>query len=362
MLTLAFGQEGSLDTRLVGGKAHGLAFMTAAGVPVAPGFTVTTQSYRNFMETNGLRGRISAIVHDINPTVVTELEALERRVSAWIDEMSVPETLSRELAAAYDDLCRRTGEPNVSVACRSSATAEDAAGTSFAGEYETFVGVRGVEQVTRRVLKCWASAFTARSLAYVLKNGLSPMNIDMAVVVQKTVNAQAAGVMFTLSPLTGDRSRIVIEAAYGLGLSVVGGEVTPDRYVVKKIGLEIAERVIGSKHIEYLTGDSATPVEPARQALFCLRDDELVALAKYGKLLEKQHQRPVDVEFAIDRDLPIGARVVLLQCRPETYWSSRHAAKSASRVDDAASAVAESVQRIGRGTRPAGAPIIEENK
>jgi len=180
-------------------------------------------------------------------------------------------------------------------------------------------------------------------MAYAWKNGVSPIAVDMAVVVQKTVQARAAGVMFTLSPLTGDRSRIVIEAAYGLGLSVVGGEVTPDRFVVAKVGGEILDRVVGEKQVEYLTGAAASPVDEVRRKLLCLNDDEVKELARLGKALERKHQRPVDVEFAVDRELPAGKGIILLQCRPETYWSSRHAATTRPPIGDPAQAVLASV-------------------
>ena len=156
-----------------------------------------------------------------------------------------------------------------------------------------------------------------------LDKGLDPLDIEMAVVVQKTVRARAAGVMFTLSPVTGDRSRIVLEASWGLGLSVVGGEVTPDRYTVDKIGLTVRERVPGDKRIEYRRGDAPVPVAEDRWSELCLDDDHVVALARLGKSLERLQKCPQDIEFAVDEDLPAGSDVILLQCRPETVWSTR---------------------------------------
>jgi pyruvate,water dikinase len=165
--------------------------------------------------------------------------------------------------------------------------------------------------------------FTGRALAYALDKGLSPLDIEMAVVVQKTVRARAAGVMFTLSPVTGDRSRIVLEASWGLGLSVVGGEVTPDRYTVDKIGLSVRERVPGDKRIEYRRGDTLVAVPEARWAQLCLSDEQVLALARLGKSLERLQKCPQDIEFAVDEDLPAGSDMVLLQCRPETIWSTK---------------------------------------
>lgn len=339
MYTIRFEDAASLDSRLVGGKALGLAQMTQFGLPVAPGFTVSTRAYHQHLADSGIGARIAQLLKSVDHTGVEALEAAEATIRTWFDEGEFPPSIRAEIDTAYEALCALSSDKNVTVAVRSSATAEDAEGASFAGEYDTFVGMRGADEVALYVRRCWASAYTARSMTYAWKNGISPTEVEMAVVVQKAVNARAAGVMFTLSPLTGDRSRIVIEAAYGLGLSVVGGEVTPDRYVVGKIGLGLVEKVLGEKAVEYLTGAKSTEVEPARRVLFCLSDDEALALAKLGKALERQNGHPVDIEFALDRDLPQGANLILLQCRPETYWSSRHAARTVAPIEDPAKAI-----------------------
>ena len=207
------------------------------------------------------------------------------------------------------------------MAVRSSATAEDSVGASFAGEFETWVDIVGADAVLAYVHKCYVSVFAGRVLSYLAEKEIDPHAIEMAVVVQKTVRARSAGVMFTLSPTSGDRSKIVMEASWGLGLSVVGGEVTPDRFVVDKVGLEIADRVLGDKIIEYRRGDAPVDVPADRRQILCLQDEEVVALAALGKKLEKMHQAPQDIEFAVDEELPEGSNLILLQCRPETVWS-----------------------------------------
>lgn len=343
MFTIRFDASAGLDPRLVGGKAHGLALMAKAGVPVSPGFTVSTKAYRQYSVAAGLHDRITGLLGRVDRTSLAALDKAEKTIGEWFEAEDFPSDIRAEVRESYGQLCSDLGIADLSVAVRSSATAEDSGGTSFAGEYDTFVGIVGASEVERHVRRCWASAFTARSLAYAWKNGISPTDVDMAVVVQKTVEARVAGVMFTLSPLTGDRSRIVIEASYGFGLSVVGGEVTPDRYVVAKIGGDILDRVLGEKHLEYLNGHTPTPVDEARRAEFCLSDDEVKGLARLGKMLERHYRHPVDVEFAIDRELPPEQGIVLLQCRPETYWSSRHAAATQAPIGDAAQAVLASV-------------------
>jgi len=343
MFTIRFDDPASLDPWLVGGKALGLASMTQSGMPVSPGFTVSTKAYHQYLDASDLRGRIAKLLAGTDRSSIEALNHAEGTISAWFEEGKFPLDVHQDVSAAYARLCRHVGIDELSVAIRSSATAEDTEGASFAGEYDTFVGIRGAGEVEQYIRRCWASAFTARSMAYAWKNGISPIHVEMAVVVQKTVEARAAGVMFTLSPVTGDRSRVVIEAAYGLGLSVVGGEVTPDRYVVAKIGGEIIERIVGEKHVEYLTGSKATPVDETRRKSLCLQDDEVKELARLGKALERKYQHPVDVEFAVDRELLANNSIVLLQCRPETYWSNQHAITMAAPTQGAAQAVLASV-------------------
>lgn len=323
MLTLAFDDPSGADTRLVGGKAHGLGTMSRAGIPVSPGFTLTTVAYRQYLQVTGMAEWLNRALADLDRTSIEALEETARSIEERFLATPLPAALVASVDQAYRRLCQAVGVDNVSVAVRSSATAEDSEGASFAGEYETYVGLCGLVEIERHVRRCWASAFTSRALLYAWKNGISPLKVDMAIVVQKTVKARAAGVMFTLSPISGDRSRIVVEASYGIGLSVVGGEVTPDRFVVSKIRLEVLDRILGDKGIEYLEGQVATPVDASRKAHLCLDDEEVIELARLGKLLERQQGAPLDIEFALDRELPHGRNIVLLQCRPETVWSGK---------------------------------------
>jgi pyruvate,water dikinase len=341
MLTLTFDDPRSADNKLVGGKAHGLATMTQAGILVSPGFTVTTRAYREYLATTSLRPRLEALLGSLDRADIDALDEASRTIQAWFDDTPLPDELRAAVSDGYRRLCESLGLPDASVAVRSSATAEDSAGTSFAGEYETFVGMRGEAEVELHLRRCWASAFSARALSYAWKNGISPMAVDMAVVVQKTVDARAAGVMFTVSPVNGDRSRIMIEACYGLGLGVVGGDVSPDRYVVAKIEGHIVERIVGDKHIEYIRGQEATPVDRDRRVRLCLTDAEVLALAQIGKRLERLHRAPQDIEFAIDRELPPGQNVVLLQCRPVTVLPPRDRPVAAR--DEALSRLASNV-------------------
>ncbi|GAA4039288.1 hypothetical protein GCM10023063_25760 [Arthrobacter methylotrophus] len=318
-----FSDPGCQDVREVGGKAAGLAQMTAAGLPVAPGFAITAAAYRSYLQTDGLqeftRGVLDALGSGRDQTAFDDAD---RTISERLTGVPLPEAIANAIRAAYAKLCVDTGVDNIAVAVRSSATAEDSVGASFAGEFETWVDIVGADAVLEYVHKCYVSVFAGRVLSYLAEKEIDPHAIEMAVVIQKTVRARAAGVMFTLSPTSGDRSKIVMEASWGLGLSVVGGEVTPDRFVVDKVGLGIADRTLGNKIIEYRRGDAPVEVPAERRELLCLQDDEVVALATLGKKLERMHQAPQDIEFAVDEELPAGSNLILLQCRPETVWSN----------------------------------------
>ncbi|MCG2621181.1 PEP/pyruvate-binding domain-containing protein [Arthrobacter sp. I2-34] len=323
MYTLEFSNPSCQDVREVGGKAAGLAAMTAAGLPVAPGFAVTAAAYRRYLDEAGLRQFTSEVLGRLGPDAgQAAFDDAERTITARLAQVPLPQEVADGIRAAYAGLCRDTGVEDMAVAVRSSATAEDSVGASFAGEFETWVDITGAEDVLAYVHKCYLSVFAGRVLSYLAEKEIEPHAVEMAVVIQKTVRARSAGVMFTLSPTSGDRSKIVLEASWGLGLSVVGGEVTPDRFLVDKIGLAIVDRTPGHKHIEYRRGDAPQDVPAERREVLCLDDDEVVALATLGKRLEKIHRAPQDIEFAVDEELPPGMNLVLLQCRPETVWSN----------------------------------------
>lgn len=324
MYALDFTHPDCTDVRQVGGKAASLAEMTAEGLPVAPGFAVTAEAYRHYRRESGLKDFTDSILERLTPeSGQAAFDEAERVITERTEAVGMPAEIAEPIRAAYRQLCADTGVEDIAVAVRSSATAEDSVDASFAGEFETWVDIVGEDAVVEYVQRCYVSVYSGRVLSYLAEKGIDPQEIEMAVVVQKTVRARAAGVMFTLSPTTGDRSRIVLEASWGLGLSVVGGEVTPDRYMLEKITLDIVVREAGHKHLEYRRGDAPQEVAEDRRDVLCLSDEEVVALARYGKSLEKVHGgAPQDIEFAIDEELPQGQNLILLQRRPETVWSN----------------------------------------
>ncbi|GAA1535234.1 pyruvate,water dikinase [Microbacterium ginsengiterrae] len=319
--TYRFDEEGCTHARLVGGKGKGLGEMTADGLPVPPGFAVSASAYRRFLDQDNLRRDIAAQLKDLDPEDYAEIEAAAERIDILMAASRLPADVAEKIREGYAALSVLSGVEDVAVAVRSSGTAEDSSADSFAGEFETWVDIKGIDDVLAHVHRCYTSVYAPRVIRYALERGIDLARVEMAVVVQKTVRARTAGVMFTLDPISGDRSRIVLEASWGLGLAVVGGEVTPDRFTVSKVGLSVQSRVLGDKRVEYRRGDGTTEVPEERRDQLCLSDEEVVALAAFGKRLEKRHGGPQDIEFAVDEELPERENLLLLQCRPETVWS-----------------------------------------
>jgi pyruvate,water dikinase len=316
------------DQARVGGKNASLGEMMAAGLPVPPGFAVTTEAYHTLRDHPDIRSAVHALLAGVDLGDPDGLEAIARKVRATVESAPLPTDLVDQVRAAYAELCERCGVADVPVAVRSSATAEDLPDASFAGEHDTFLWVRGTDAVLDRMARCWSSIFTARAISYRHEMGHDHDVISMSVGVQKMVLPRTAGVVFTLNPTNGDRSTIAIDASWGLGEAVVGGEVNPDNFLVDKVMFEIVRRAISCKTVEYRVTDGdvveQVPVEPERQSQPCLTDEEIRAVARLARRAEKHYGHPQDVEWAVDRDLPPGENVILLQSRPETVWSRRN--------------------------------------
>lgn len=325
-----FKDVGIADRPTVGGKGGSLGELTRAGIAVPPGFVVTTDAFEQFLETLEAREPVRARVAALDPAdlgAATRLsEELRRRV---IDE-PMPAAVEQAIRAAYAEQCPN-GEP---VAVRSSATTEDAEDASFAGLQDTFLWVITAHQMVARVRECWGSLYSVESMTYRLKHGLPEDGVAMAVVVQQMVDAMCAGVMFTRSPLTGDKSVITIEGAWGLGSAVVSGEVTPDRWVLGKITGEISVRDISDKHARQVPAEHGGIHEVANEAAIatqpCLTDEQLLALREVGRKIERHYGKPQDIEWALDQQ----GNVLLLQSRPETVWSAKDASAPVRPVED----------------------------
>jgi pyruvate,water dikinase len=325
------------DVPLVGGKCANLGEMLSVGIPVPPGFAVTAYAYKKFIEDAKIADKIYDILEETikDPKDPKQYEEASKKIRALIESTPMPKYIEEEIVKAYRELSRRVGLKEVFVAVRSSATAEDLPGASFAGQQDTYLNIKGEEELLESVRKCWSSLFTPRAIFYRTQKGFRHERVLISVAVQKMVNSRSAGVMFTLHPVTGDRSKIVIESAWGLGEGMVSGAVTPDHFEVDKSSLKIVAKNIARKTVEYVrdpkTGKTIhADVPPERQEAPSLTDEEVVELARIGKRIEEHYGVAQDIEFAVDRDLTFPNNLFIVQARPETVWSTKEVVASAS--------------------------------
>jgi pyruvate, water dikinase len=329
---------GAADAASAGGKAVGLGELTRAGLRVPAGYVVTAEAFvlaMTALDPDGaLRGSLGRLPSD-------DLGALGRAAAglrAKITAVPLPSEVAAAIAAAHDR------QASVAVAVRSSATLEDSAEASFAGLQDTYLGVRGLPAVLDRVRSCWASLYNDQSVAYRRRMGLPEAGLAMGVVVQRMLSPRAAGVMFTRSPVTGDRSVVAIEGTWGLGSALVAGEVTPDSFTISKVTGEITGRRVGAKvrlhtFMPNGTGVTAAAMPAGLRGRPCLTDDEARALAQVARRVEEHFGTPQDIEWALLGDDPAcpplhgepADRIVLLQSRPETAWAARDRAPVATR-------------------------------
>ncbi|MQA13332.1 MAG: phosphoenolpyruvate synthase [Pseudonocardiaceae bacterium] len=315
------------DRAVLGGKNASLGELVAAGLPVPPGFAVSADAYKEVLGTAGLVGPLAEAVAAADPDA-------GGRARAMVSSAPLPGELVDAVRAAYAQLCRRCGRDDLPVAVRTSATCEDQPDASFAGEHETYLWVRGADAVLEHMRRCWASLFTDRAICYRAKMGYDEATAAMSVGVQQMVVPRTSGVAFTLNPHDGDRSQVAIDASWGFGEAVVGGEVTPDNFLVDKVLGEVSKRTVSSKEIEYrLTGSDRVEradVGDDRRTTPSLTDEEIKAVAALARRAERHYGCPQDVEWAIDAHLAAPDNVLLLQSRPETVWSRRPRASVSS--------------------------------
>nr|WP_319528551.1 phosphoenolpyruvate synthase [Pseudomonas laurentiana] len=323
------------DVEHVGGKNASLGEMISnlagAGVSVPGGFATTAQAYRDFLEQSGLNERIHAALDALDVDDVNALVKTGAQIRQWVMDAEFPTRLDAEIRTAFAEMSQ--GNPNMAVAVRSSATAEDLPDASFAGQQETFLNIRGVDNVIRAAKEVFASLFNDRAIAYRVHQGFDHKLVALSAGVQRMVRSETgtAGVMFTLDTESGFRDVVFITGAYGLGETVVQGAVNPDEFYVHKNTLQagrpaILRRNLGSKAIKMIYGDEAkagrsvkvVDVERADRARFCLSDAEVTELAKQAMIIEQHYQRPMDIEWAKDGD---DGKLYIVQARPETVKS-----------------------------------------
>jgi len=317
------GGTSAATVSMVGAKMARLAELRSAGVTVPPGFTVTVAAYRQHCAESGLDGRIDAMISGLGGHPDQAADEASARIRADVAATPVSDALAREIIDAYEELCLRCLEVNVPTAVRSSATGEDARDASFAGVFDTYLGVSGGERVLAAVRACWGSLFTTRALSYRLRKRISHHDMPIAVGVIELIQARAAGVAFSVHPVTGKSDRIIIEASWGWGEAVVQGLVDPDHIEVGKSDGRVLRHDVARKKVvsafDFAAG-RVTEIDMPRRLVDrrVLDDEQIGAIGDAVRAIEAHCGYPVDVEWVLDRRRRAGEPICIVQCRPVT--------------------------------------------
>ncbi len=301
------------DLVIAGGKGANLGELTRSDLPVPPGFVLTTAAYDAFVEANDVRNEIVELASQPDAADPASFEAVAEEIHSLFKRGKIPDEVADAITEAYSQL---VGDDETAVVARSSATAEDLPGASFAGQQETFLNLRNVEELLPAVKQCWASLWTARAMSYRVREGIAPSDVSLAVVVQELVPADAAGIMFTADPSTGQRDRAIINAAWGLGEAVVGGQVTPDTLTVEKESGRVIDRETTEKDVMTVRTESGTetqPVPAAKRRDPVLSDEQAAELTEYGVRIEEHYGTPQDIEWTLT-----DGEFAIVQTRPIT--------------------------------------------
>lgn len=309
----------------VGGKGANLGEMSKADLPVPESFIVTADAFWKFVKETKIKEDIFNILSGLDVNDDANLKRCSNRVRELFTKVDIPIDLEVDVLNAYKELSERAGKKEEFVAVRSSATAEDLPEASFAGQQETFLNVHTEKDLLKKVKKCWSSLYTPRAIFYREKQGFPHDKVALAVVVQRMVHSEVSGVMFTSDPITGEPT-ILIEAGYGLGESIVGGEITPDTYYVQQEGLEIKNKIIQTQTWKYTKDKHGDPikadVKSSQQKLQKLTNKHIIAVAELGKRIEDHYNQPMDVEWCVEAN-----KVYIVQARPVTTIKTEDDAK-----------------------------------
>ena len=302
------------DVPFVGGKGANLGELTNAGFPVPEAFVLTTVAYDYFIDSSRIFDAINRELAGIDRNSDDSLEAASKKIRGLFEEYEIPEDLRKDISAKYR-LLFPDGKTGF-VAVRSSATAEDLPDASFAGQQETYLNVKDEDDLFDKIRKCWSSLFTARAIAYREKQGYSHSDVKLAVVVQRMVNSEFSGIMFTKNPNNG-ANEIIIEAGYGLGEALVGGEVTPDTYIIDKQKMKISKKIVSTQTWKYVRGPEGGVVKENIPGDMIksqkIPDDRIIEIAMIGHHIEIHYEKPMDMEWCVE-----GGKAYIVQARPIT--------------------------------------------
>lgn len=342
---LWFNQLGIEDVNLVGGKGGNLGEMYNIGIPIPNGFVVTSTAYFQFIKENNLKKTIHDILKTTDVDQPEQLADASKRIRAIIRKAPLNQELSIEIMKAYKKLSGFGGLKNVPVAVRTSATAEDSADASFAGQGDTFLNVIGETNVVQRVRECWSSLFTSRSIFYQVKKHYDHFKIGVAVPVQKLVNSEISGIMFTANPVTGAKNEIIVETIWGLGEYIVQGKITPDQFVIDKNDWKIISENHVPQTIQLIRGTDETkeaPVPKSKRNKKKIDQAMALKIAKIGQKLNNHYGRPQDIEFAIDR-----GKLYIVQTRPITTLAT-----TTKKIEGQATAIEKNPDLTGEPASP----------
>jgi pyruvate,water dikinase len=323
-----FDELGKEHNDIVGKKCANLGEMVRMGLAVPPGFALPIDMYRQFIQETGAKDEMSSYLKkfdEIKGTGIQVFEEMSENLRSVIEKKEILPSAREAITSYYAELCQKTGTENVAVSVRSAGTA------SRPGMFETYLNVRGIDEVLEKIKKVWASVFTPRAIAFRANKGLPILGDELGVAVLKMVNARASGIAFTINPIDGDASKITIEANWGLGEGVVSGEVNVDTFQVDKSTLEIASKHTGNKRrgVFYTeTGVDWANVPAKKRGIPCILDEEAVEIARVAKSVEETLKSPQDMEWAIDQDIDFPQNIFWIQTRPAKVAAKKF--KSAS--------------------------------
>jgi pyruvate,water dikinase len=328
-----FDELGREHNDIVGKKCANLGEMVRMGLAVPPGFAIPIDMYRQFIKETGAEDEMSSYIKEFDETKgagIQVFEEMSQNLRGAIEEKEILPSAKECITSYYTELCHKTGTENVAVSVRSAGT------ESRPGMFETYLNVRGIEELLEKIKKVWASAFTARAIAFRANKGLPILGDELGVAVPKMVNARAAGIAFTVNPVDGDASKITIEANWGLGEGVVSGVESVDTFQVDKETLEIAAKHTGNKSrgVFYAeTGAGWADVPAQKRCMPCILDEEAVEIAGVAKSVEETLKSPQDMEWAIDQDIDFPRNIFWVQTRPAKV-AAREVASAANHIAD----------------------------
>jgi pyruvate,water dikinase len=332
-ITIRYEELEGKDYTLVGKKNANLGEMLKANIPVAPGFALTIHANDIFITQSGVKAEIAKYIKSLGQVSYEKSLQASKFTVDLIENATIPAIITDEVFKEYQNLCELAGTNNVPVAVRSSGA------ISMPGQMETYLNIRGQTDLETYIKKTWASAYFIEAITYRMNKDMGFL-LNIGVGIPKMVNSRVSGIVFTLNPLNGDKSKISVDVSYGLGEAVVSGMVTPDNYLLDKITMEVISCNVGSKECMCVYEDDGSCIKTIevpedQRGTNCINQKELMEVCRIAKSIDRYYGKPYDIEFAIDADLSFPDNVIILQVRPESVWAKKQVKKKTVEKKDA---------------------------